>query len=76
MSTLARKKLIAARRSRVAAPLFVAERSIAAERRFVASVASVRVTPEVLARVEELTERTRNAKQAAFLAQYRVATPA
>ena len=72
MATLTRKKYIAARRKRAAAPLLVSERSVAAERRFVASVVSVSVTPDVLARVDELTQRTRSAKQAAFLNQYRV----
>ena len=75
MSALTRKKYIAARRLRAAAPLLVLERSVAAERRFVASVVSVSVTPDVLARVDELTQRTKSAKQAAFLDQYR-AVPA
>ena len=71
MFTRARKPRIPRRVRTGTTRLFAGRSAAAAERRFVASVVAVNVTPDVLARVEELTQRTRAAKQAPFLSRYR-----
>lgn len=74
MFTRARKPRISQRVRTGTTRLFAGRSAAVAERRFVASVVAVNVTPDVLARVEELTQRTRAAKQAPFLSRYRAVT--